>query len=879
MQERLYLRLGPEGTNANFLPEIYAQFGISLPNPKFLMNKTLLFCIVASLLAGCIKNSNTEEIKYFRPSERAYLQRLYPYGQADPEVYPKALRHIALMQSQALQKRSIWSNIDWTFAGPTNIGGRVVDLEYNPLDPNTVYAASATGGLFKSTNGAQNWSAITDQLPIQSIGDLGIDPQNPNNLYLGTGEANGGHNNFSGGGLYKSTNGGQSWAFMGLGKTTSIGRVVVDYQNPQQVFVAAVGSYFHPNPDRGVYRSKNGGVTWEKVLFVSDSTGVVDLLQHPKNPNILFAATWERVRRPDFNTHLYGPSSGVYRSTDGGDTWHLLANGLPDAKQQNVGRIGLAISQSSPNIVMALYSNGSSLSGLYKSTDGGDSWATTTGMTSLSGTDGGFTWFFGQIRIHPTNPNLVFVLQVQCMRSTDGGQSFSNVTENMHVDFHAMAFHPQDPNLILTGNDGGIDYSTNAGLNWSPSGDIPITQFYEINYDPTNPLRLYGGTQDNGTIRTLTGGTSDWGSIYGGDGFYVIVHPTNPNIIYAESQNGGLGKSINGGTSFRSALTGVNNGDKRDWSMPVIMDPHQPETLYLGTNRIYRTENGATNWSIVSPVLPRAVAASRLGAITTIAVSPTNRNIVYAGTDDGQVWVTKDYANSWTNISSGLPTRWVTRIAVDPKDENAAVVTFSGLKFYDPQPHVFRTTNLGVTWQNVSANLPDLPINALIIDPKNGANIFVGTDAGAFMTNNYGGSWEPLGAGLPAVPVYDFKITPDRSFLIAGTHGRGMYKLPLAALPVSTTNEALPNSLVTLNIFPNPIGAHGTIELNLQLPQMVRLEVFDLQGRRIRMLSDASLGAGHHRFALGVRDWANGTYIVRLATAQKVITQKLTVRR
>ncbi|MBN8589809.1 MAG: T9SS type A sorting domain-containing protein [Rhodothermia bacterium] len=843
------------------------------------MNKTLLFCIVASLFTGCIKNSNTEESKDFRPAERAYLQRLYPYGQADPEVYPKALRHIALMQSQALQKRSVWSNIDWTFAGPTNIGGRVVDLEYNPLDPNTVYAASATGGLFKSTNGGNLWSAITDQLPIQSIGDLGVDPQNPNNLYLGTGEANGGHNNFSGGGLYKSTNGGESWAFMGLGKTTSIGRVVVDYQNPQRIFVAALGSYFHPNPDRGVYRSKNGGETWEKVLFVSDSTGVVDVLQHPQNPDILFAATWERVRRPDFNTHLFGPSSGVYRSTDGGDTWHLLTNGLPDAKQQNVGRIGLAISKSSPNIVMALFSNGSSLTGLYKSTDGGDSWAATTGMTSLSGTDGGFTWYFGQIRIHPTNPDHVFVLQVQCMRSVDGGQSFSNVTENMHVDFHAMTFHPQDPNYILTGNDGGIDYSTNAGLNWSPSGDIPITQFYEINYDPTNPLRLYGGTQDNGTIRTLTGDTSDWGSIYGGDGFYVIVHPTNPNIIYAESQNGGLGKSINGGTSFRSALTGVSSNDKRDWSMPVIMDPHQPETLYLGTNRIYRTENGATNWSAVSPVLPRAVAASRLGAITTIAVSPTNPNIVYAGTDDGQVWVTKDYAHSWTNVSTGLPNRWVTRIAVDPKDENAAVVTFSGLKFYDPQPHVFRTTNLGATWQNISANLPDLPINALIIDPKNAANIFVGTDAGAFLTNNYGGSWEPLGGGLPAVPVYDFKITPDRSFLIAGTHGRGMYKLPLSTLPVSMTNEALPNALVTLNIFPNPIGQNGTIEVNLQIPQMVRLEVFDLQGRRIRMLSDTALGVGQHKFALGAQDWANGTYIVRLATAQKIITQKLTVRR
>ena len=837
------------------------------------------FSFALLLFGGCTEHSHREEGKDLRPAERAYLQRLYPFGQADPDVYQKALNHIAMMHTQALQKRNIWSNLSWNFAGPTNIGGRVVDLEYNPQNPNIVYAASATGGLFKSTNGGNNWNAITDQLPIQTIGDLGVDPQNPENLYLGTGEANGGHNNFAGGGLYKSIDGGTSWTYKGLGQTTSIGRVLIDHKNPQRIFVAAVGSYFHPNPDRGVYRSKNGGDSWEKILFISDSTGVVDLVQHPINPNILYAAAWERVRRPDFNTHLYGPSSGIYRSTDGGDSWQRLSNGLPDTKQVNIGRIGLAIAASSPNILMALYSDGSSLSGLYKTEDGGNTWALTGAMSTLSGVDGGFTWYFGQIRIHPTDPNLVFVMQVQCMRSVDGGQTFTNVTGNMHVDFHSMAFHPQNPTQILTGNDGGVDISSNNGFSWAPSGDLPITQFYEINYDPSNPLRLLGGTQDNGTIRTLTGGTSDWGSIYGGDGFYVIVHPTNPNIIYAESQNGGLGKSINGGSSFRNALTGVNSSEKRDWSMPVIMDPHNPETLYLGTNRIYRTENGASNWTAVSPVLPRSPSASRMGAITTIAVSPTDRNVVYAGTDDGQVWMTNNYAETWTNISAGLPNRWVTRIAVDPKDAAAAVVTFSGLKFYDPQPHVFRTSNFGVNWQNISSNLPDLPINALAIDPLFPSNIFIGTDAGAFVTGNYGATWEPLGLGMPTTPVYDFKITPDRSFLIAGTHGRGMYKLPLSNSPVAREDEAVPDKKTLLTLFPNPIKQQGTIEIENPFPQSVRLEIFDVQGRRIRSLLDAPLAIGTHRFAFSANDLPNGTYVIRLATPQAIVTKKMMLQR
>ena len=730
-----------------------------------------------------------------RPSDWGWLQRVFPHGNADKTAHIEAIQQAQHMRAASAEL--VHSNnqttdrlraIQWDFAGPENIGGRISDIEYNPLDPLIVYAGAATGGVFKSQDGGWTWQAIFDDQAMLSVGDIAVDPVNTNIIYVGTGEANGGHNNFPGGGVYKSIDAGNTWELIGLEQTVSIGRIVIDPTNTNRVFVAAIGSYFGPDPDRGVYRSTDGGTTWEKSLFISDSTGAIDIIINPQEPAKMLAAMWERVRRPH-TSHLFGYTSGIHRTTDGGDTWTLLnaTNGLPEGEEQ-IGRIGLTLCQTQPDIMYALYTDGYDYKSSYQSTDGGINWIRIDTDREISRGTSGFSWYFGNIRVHPTNPQQVYVLDVSFMRSDDGGNNwpinygYSNPYPNLHVDHHALAFHPTNPNTIINGNDGGINISTDGGTNWSKVSFLPVTQFYEIDMDQTNPERLYGGTQDNGTLRTLTGQTNDWDHILGGDGFFCIVDYTAPDIIYAEMQRGALHKSTNRGYSFSWALSGVNSSEPTNWSTPVIMDPNNHNVLYYGTNHVYRTVNGAGYWQSISPDLTKQLADSRLGTVTTIAVAPSNSNIIYAGTDDGNVWVTDNYGTNWSNITNDLPFRWVTRVAVDPTDGATAYVTFSGMKWKSPQPHVFRTQDMGETWEDISNNLPDAPVNIILVDPVYPEILYIGSDVGCYFSSNYGQSWQVLGEGVPVVPVYSMAIHKTLRRLAIGTYGRSMYVANLAGL-------------------------------------------------------------------------------------------------
>jgi len=727
-----------------------------------------------------------------RPSDWGWLQRVFPHGNADKRAHIEAIKQA--QQMRAASAELVHSNnrttdhlraIQWDFAGPENIGGRITDIEYDPLNPLIVYAGIATGGVFKSQDGGWTWQAIFDDQAMLSVGDIEVDPVNTNIIYVGTGEANGGHNNFPGGGVYKSIDAGNTWELIGLEQTVSIGRIVIDPTNTSRVFVAAVGSYFGPDPDRGVYRSTDAGATWEKSLFISDSTGAIDIIINPQEPTKMLAAMWERVRGPH-TSHLYGYTSGIYRTTNGGDSWTLLnaSNGLPEG-EEHIGRIGLTLCQTQPDIMYALYTDGYDYKSSYKSIDGGINWILIDADRDISRGTSGFSWYFGNIRVHPTNPQRVYALDVKLMRSDDGGNNWSiigNAYRDFHVDHHALAFHPTNPDTIIDGNDGGINISTDGGTSWTKVSLLPVTQFYEIAMDFTNPERLYGGTQDNGTLRTLTGQTNDWDRIYGGDGFFCIVDYTDPDIIYAESQWGNLGKSTNGGYSFNWALSGVNSSEPTNWSTPVIMDPNNHNVLYYGTNRVYRTENAAGYWQSTSPDLTKQLADSRLGTVTTIAVAPGNSNIIYAGTDDGNVWITDNYGTNWSNITNDLPFRWVTRVAVDPTDAAIAYVTFSGMKWKSPQPHVFRTQNMGETWEDISSNLPDAPVNIILVDPVYPEILYVGSDVGCYFSSNYGQSWQVLGTGVPVVPVYSMAIHKTLRRLAIGTHGRSMYAANLTGL-------------------------------------------------------------------------------------------------
>ncbi|MFQ5570189.1 MAG: T9SS type A sorting domain-containing protein [Rhodothermales bacterium] len=837
------------------------------------MQRPLLLFLTFGLLLGAgwygVTAWNDEEAAALEatpervPSEWGWLQRTFPHFRADPDAY-----RIAFTQARQLRSAAKTSVFDaWDLVGPTNIGGRIADVEFDPTNPSTIYAAAATGGVFKSTDAGQTWHPVFDDQPVLSIGDIAVDPTNTDILYVGTGEANGGHNNFEGSGLYKSTNGGMTWTFAGLENTAAIGRVLVDPRRPGRVFVAAVGSYFVPNPERGLYRSEEGGSVWEKVLFVNDSTGVIDVVMRPDSSDVLFAAAWQRVRRPT-GAVLNGPGSGIYRSRDGGDTWARLdtTNGLP---LETAGRIGLAICRDAPDTMYALFNDGFRYMGLYRTDDGGDTWFDADPNNRLSRGFGNFSWYFGQVRVDPENPDQVYVMDVDFMRTTDGGDTWDQ-QRGTHVDHHALAFHPVDPTFLVNGNDGGLALSQNGGTSWTEVADLPVTQFYEIGLDPSNPNRFYGGTQDNGTLRS--DGPDDWDIINGGDGFYVLVDPTDPNIIYVESQRGSLVKIENG--RRRTATSGISAGENRNWSTPVVMDPNDAQVLYYGTTRLYRTIDGTDSWVPISDNLTKKLGYDLIGTITTIAVAPTNSNVIYVGTDDGNVWVSDDWGATWHDVTGDLPLRWVTRVVVDPTDEHTAYVTYSGLRWRDPQPHVFRTTDMGASWENITADLPDAPVNAFAVDPKNPDYLYLGSDIGAFVSPNGGEAWEPLGEGLPAVSVYDMKIYEDSTqrFLVAGTHGRSMFTLDLSDVPPAQpdtptaldADTPVPAALALESAFPNPFTDRTTLTFRLVQHAEVRLDVFDVLGRHVATLVEGPAAPGRHTTSWNAVAAASGTYLARL---------------
>ena len=739
--------------------------------------------------------------------------------------------------------------------------------------------------MLKSIDRGNNWFSIFDEQASLTIGDIALDPQDPDIIYVGTGEANGGHNNFPGVGMFKSTDAGLTWTHIGLDSTASIGRIVIDPFNTQRVFVAAVGSYFTPTPQRGVYYSSNGGTNWDLSLSISDSTGAIDLIMDPTDPDFMMVAMWERVRRTTSN-HLYGPSSGIYRTFDGGTTWTKLdeTNGLPSSDfyygtndGEGMGRIGLAMCTSQPNITYALINDGVSLIGLYRTNDYGTTWIKADPDNLLDNAGFSFSWYFGQVRVRPDNPDVIFVLDISLFRSEDGGLTwpicygysgpYSNI---LHVDHHALAFNPLNPDYIISGNDGGINTSTNGGTDWSNHANIPVTQFYEIGLDYHNPERLYGGSQDNETVRTSDGDIDDWVSIYGGDGFYVLVDFEDPTIMYAESQNGGLVKLTEGANNnfqITSATNGLpaSSSELRNWSMPVVFDPNNSSVLYLGTNRIYRSIDKAGFWEPISLDLTNGPYTTSFGTVTTIAVAPSDTNVIYAGTDDSNIWVTNDYGMNWQKISDGLPQRWVTRVVVDPSDASIVYATFSGLKWRDPQSHVFKSTNMGQTWTDISSNLPDAPVNAFAVDLNDHDRLYLGNDVGAYVSGNGGESWEMLGDGIPIVPISDMKIHPTENYLAVGTYGRSMYKINIADITgVEDNSESVPNNFALYQNYPNPFNPTTTISFELDQTQHIELKIYNLLGEVVATPVNSTMPRGNHSILFDASRLSSGVYIYQL---------------
>jgi photosystem II stability/assembly factor-like uncharacterized protein len=711
----------------------------------------------------------------------------------------------------------------WQFAGPSNVGGRITDLVVDPSDPGTVYVAAASGGLWKSTDADRADGRLSFQKAwpddfAQGMGAVAIGSDG--RVWAGTGEPQpgGGSITFGGNGIFSSDDGGATWRKRGLENSGATGEIVVDPTNPRRVFVAAAGSLFNPGGDRGIYRSTNGGNSFRRVLAPETPfAGGVDIAIHPSNPNRIYAAMWDHRREPDVRTYG-GQGSGLFRSDDGGDTWTRLSNvltysagdsvnGVPLGLSRSLylGRIGVAIAPSNPNrlYVITTKTNGAD-GGFYVSNDGGDSFnASGPDAANRPGSQGGFGWWFGRLWVDPANQNHVLVAGVDLRRSTDGGVTWNeDGFDELHADQHALQWDPHRPGRAYLGNDGGVYRSDGNGVqgSWRKAVNEPYTQFYSIDVGERFPDRITGGAQDNGSLRSWQaqgpGTTDNWNGYNGGDGEYTLIDPVDNDIFYGCSQYGNCAR-FNEGSAPLPARRTISSGtvsQRRNWLTPIAFDPNNSSVVYYGGNVLNRSVNRGDTWTQISPADPVSLPGTfepgrnipeingpypNWGTITAIDIAKTASDTIYVGTDTGRLWKTDNGGTSWTWFNShGLPERWVTRVAIDPRDEATVYATFSGFRNGEDAANVYKTTNGGRTWKNISGNLPNAPINDVIVDVER-ETVYAGGDVGVFYLKNGKKNWKPVGGGLPLAPVLDMRLHQPSGTLFANTFGRSMFKLTL----------------------------------------------------------------------------------------------------
>ncbi len=830
-----------------------------------------------AMVLPAAKDASTETAES-ENSDYFFIQHSFPYGKIDYAAH----RAAALQYKQSQLAAAAFKTNDlaqWQFAGPVNSGGRIVDIAFDPSNTEIAYLAAASGGVFKTKDGGSTWQPVFDNETTLSIGDIAVAPSNPSVIYVGTGEANGGSGSltYDANGIYKSINGGLTWTNVGLENTRMTGRVAIHPTDPDIAFAATMGDLYGPTPDRGLYKTTDGGLTWTNVLFVNDSTGVIDVVINPQNPDIVFAATWMRTRHA--NTKDYaGTESGIWKSTDGGNTFTQLgsANGLPPQGVE-YSRIGIDLCDASPNVVYCVYIDGQySFGGLYKSVNNGISWSETNDQSLQNSMANGQGYWYGRVKCDPVDPNIVFLIGFDMYKTVNGGSSWSNTFNGVHVDQHAVAIHPLNHNFVMLGNDGGLHISNNGGTNWTYNATLPISQVYRAEIDHSLPASIYVGLQDNGTNRTLSGLPDDYQFIFGGDGFQSLVNQNDSYTILAGYQYGNIWKSADGGynwyPSYSYGIFGTGN-----WNYPLTIDPLNPDVIYTGTQNVFRSIDFGDTWSAISPALTQLDYTGTLifGTISYIDASPIDEDIIYAGTDDGKVWNTLNGGNTWQEVDNGLPERWVTCVKADPFDKHTAYVTLSGYRFHDNASHVYKTTDDGQSWTDIGTGLPDVPVNGIIPDPLYESYFYLATDVGVYYTVNGGASWQPAGSGMPVVACVDLKLHQPTRTLVVGTYGRSVYKLSLDDLVGDVNVQTAATSFA---VFPNPVTA-GNALISYSVPTASPVR-FTLQGYdgKIILEQNVSATAGKNTFAMDCKHTAAGVYLLSMQYGGRVVVQKVIVQ-
>ncbi|MBZ5589715.1 MAG: hypothetical protein LAO05_14250 [Acidobacteriia bacterium] len=692
----------------------------------------------------------------------------------------------------------------WKFRnlGPAAAGGRVAAVAGIAGDANVYYVGAAAGGVWKTTDGGVTWKAVFEKQPTASIGAIALAPSNPNLVWVGTGEANPRNDVVTGKGVYFSSDAGASWRFMGLANAGQISQIVVNPSNPEVVVVAALGHVWGPNPDRGVFRTPDGGKTWQKVLYVDDTCGASDLVMDPSNPMVLFAGMWEFVRYP-WMLVSGGEKGGIYRSSDGGATWKKLTEGLPKGP---LGRIGLSLAPSNGNHVYALIE--AKKGTLWDSGDLGDTWKLVSSDPRYI--NRGF--YFTTLQVAPDNEDHVYLVSYQVLESHDGGKTAKVIGRGVHVDHHALWIDPRDARRMIDGNDGGAYVSTDAGKSWRYLDNIPIEQFYMVAFDDSRPYLLCGGLQDNngwcGPSNSLSRGGivgADWWTSVGGDGEYVVPAGGKSNIVYADSQGGSIVRMslASGSADFvRPYLHGVTDMAPKDlkyrfnWTSPIAVAPNDWKTVYLGGNVLFKSTDEGKTWSPISPDLTRNDRSKQLpsggpiqldmsGAetfdtILSLAIPAADPSVIWVGTDDGLVQVTRDGGRTWANVTPPKVPEWgrVQQIEVSPFAPGTAYVALDYHEVENNKPYVFKTHDFGKSWASISNGLPaDDPARVVREDPNRQGMLVLGTDAGLFYSYDEGTHWTPMKGNFPTAPIYDLKFHKATRDLIVATHGRGLFVL------------------------------------------------------------------------------------------------------
>lgn len=696
----------------------------------------------------------------------------------------------ALAQSSKTLTPNKYNNLHWHFIGPGGAGGRISDIKSDPRNPDVVYVSGSTGGIFKTTDGCKSWKPIFDYAGTTlSVGDMAISPAAPNRIWVGTGEGNGEQSSASiGDGVYRSDDGGSSWKHLGLEKTQHIARIAAHPTNKDVLFVAATGARWGWNTERGLYRTQDAGETWEKVLYIDEKTGMSDVLVHPDGKTIL-ASAYQQYRNAW--AHLRsGKTSGLYRSEDGGDTWEKIEL---DQTVDPIGRIAIVYAPSNPEIMYACVESKSG--GVYRSEDKGETWHLVNNQKKTS-------YWYGRIYVDPWDADHLFVMDVNVGESKNGGKTFNNMkARGVHVDHHILWWDPDNADHRLLGNDGGLYETFNDGKDWTFLSDLTFQQFYAFEVDQQDPYWIYGGLQDNG-VWGFQVDTKEWSKITddqlvrisGGDGFWAAIDPLNPEIVYGESQYGGLVQRDKRTNKQKYIKPRKPRGEEQyrfNWNAPYLISLHPPHAIYIGGNYLFKSVDQGDNWKEISPdlsknedlskkkILGMKPALKPYASITALDESPLKPGLIYAGTDDGNLHMTRDDGANWTDLTDLLPMpddRFMMRIICSSHDP--ATVYVAAARYYeanDFSPYLFRSTDYGQTWESLGANMPSAAIvKGFAEHPSNPDLLFAGVHNGLLISDNGGKTWEKVGGTLPPVCIDDIKVKMPENHLILGSYGRGI---------------------------------------------------------------------------------------------------------